>query len=132
MTEETKYDLSYIGWAPCFHSIEKARKVQEWVDHLVEPGTDPGLGGQIESLVWRITTEYQGAVELIADQWVGVGCIGVLWKTNPDGSTRDSSQKWTYSIYLESDTFLAGIAGCYAWLMCQQAKINIGEYDARD
>lgn len=126
-----EFNLTVNGWGPCFHSEKEGRVVQEWIDHLVPPRVIQydGHGGQIEDFAWLINIEYNGTVEFIADQWVAVLATGSLWKTDDEGRITDNERRWKYSIYLQSDSFLAGIAGVFAWLKWKQAEVNANMHD---
>jgi len=128
---EDNCEIRVSGWGPCFHSEQEATAIQEWIDHL-EPPRDKKLlvhGGQMEDLAWLINLDYNGTTELVADQWVAAIVNGTLHKTDSEGHILDHSKKWRYHIFLESDTFLAAMAGCYACLKWKQAEINEGLHD---
>jgi hypothetical protein len=131
MSENTEYEIKVNDWGPCFHSDSEAKVVQDWIDHLVSerPKSLLAHGGQMEDFAWLINLQYNGLVEFESDQWVGVGAQGTLWKVDEEERILDQHKKWRYSIYLQSDSFLGGIAGVYACLKWLQAEINEGFYD---
>jgi hypothetical protein len=129
--KDKEYDLEFHGWGPCFHNGEEEAKIADWLEALPLCPTRhvyPLIhGGQLEDLIWLISIEFSGRVECYADQWVGIRCDGTLWKMGKEGDLIDyPNTNWTYSIFVESDSFLAGVAGCYAWLLWKQEEINQG------
>jgi hypothetical protein len=121
---EQKFEIKFHGWGPCFHSDAECAQVQDWIDHLVTPRKNNGYGGQLEDLLWNINIECDGTVQFFCDMWVGVSVTGILFKTNEKSEIIDSERSWRYAIFVESDSFLAGLAGAYAYLKCKQAEIN--------
>jgi hypothetical protein len=122
-------DIQISGWGPCFHKEEDFKRIRDWIDHLSPPRPDDGypIGGQLEELIWEIELEYNGDISLYCDQWVGVSVTGILFKSHKDpNSGKDYSRKWTYKVWVESDTFLGGVAGAYAFLKWKQAEIDEG------
>ena len=128
--QNADYEIKVDDWGPCFHTDEEGSKIQDWIDHLCPPRPVlTGFGGQMEDLAWKINIQYNGKVEFLADQWVGAGVIGILLKVDEDGVVIDKERQWRYSIFLQSDSFLAALTGCYACLRWKQAEINEGMHD---
>lgn len=130
VSKSDNYEIIVHGWGPCFHSDEEASLIQDWIDHLSCREIYPVAHGcQMEDIIWDIGIEYNGTVEFVSDMWTMTIATGVLFKTNEDGSIRESGKEWRYSVALESDGHLAGLAAVYACLKCKQAEINAGMLD---